>query len=293
MRETLRAIAEMQDGMWLGLGPYHEQYRAGLAAATEAQVGRRMWARDGALWGTTPARSAAIARRLGWLDLPTTMRVDVPRLEALFTEVDAAGLGRAVLLGMGCSSLAAETLALVLGVSGDHLPLTVLDSTDPAQVARVAREAPVGQTLFLVSSKSGTTTEVDALYRYFSRLAEDGAADPTAARDASRARKQFVAITDAGTPLEKLARAEGFRGIYLNPSDVGGRYSALSLFGLVPAALLGIDLDLLLERARAMSWDCRSTAAPEENPGLILGVAMGELARHGRDKLTILTSPGL
>lgn len=301
MEETLDSLARMEQGTWLSLGSYQQYVDAGLEALSQVEFGRRIWARDGSLWSSNPSEVSAIENRLGWLDLPTAMRVDVPRLGALFVEVEAAGFERVVLLGMGGSSLAAETMAQVLGVSPHHLPLTVLDSTDPAQVRRVAEEGPLNRTLFLVSSKSGTTAEVDALYRYFSgRLADEMAeTKPTSAEHATEHerttdwRRSFIAITDPGTPLEKLARAEGFRSIYLNPPDVGGRFSALSLFGLVPAALIGADLERLLIRARDMAWACRSTVPPEDNPGIRLGVVMGECARHGRDKLTLVTSPGL
>lgn len=299
MQEILEALAQLRETPWYGLGPWQQHVDAGLADVTEAEIGRRIWARDGSLWSADAGEMTSIENRLGWLDLPTSMRVDVPRLEAFFVEVEVAGLERAVLLGMGGSSLAAETMAQTLDVAPNHLPLTVLDSTDPAQVQRAAGQGPLERTLFIVASKSGTTAEVDALYRYFrERLAAEAkpqAADEHAPEAAHRRdwRQQFVAITDPGTPLEKLARAEGFRAIYLNPPDIGGRFSALSLFGLVPAALVGVDLERLLARARDMALACRATVPPAENPGIVLGVVMGECARHGRDKLTLLTSPEL
>lgn len=301
MQAMLEAMAHEEQATWFSLGPCQQHVDAGLATVSEAEVGRRIWARDGSLWSSNPSQIAAIENRLGWLELPTTSRVDVPRLEALSVEVEAAGIQRAVLLGMGGSSMAAETMAQVLGVSPHHLPLTVLDSTDPSQVRRVAEAGPLRHTLFIVSSISGTTAEVDALYRYFSgRLADEMAAPPPPASEPPLEgerpidwHKQFIAITEPGTPLEKLARTEGFRAVYLNPSDIGGRFSALSLFGLVPAALIGADLHRLLERAWKMAWSCRSTVPAEQNPGIRLGVALGECARHGHDKLTLLTSPGL
>lgn len=302
MQEALDALVQMEEAAWFSLGAYQQHVDAGLEALREIEFGRRIWARDGGLWSSSPTEIAAIEDRLGWLELPTAMRVDVPRLEALFVEVEAAGIERAVLLGMGGSSLAAETMARVLGVSPHHLSLTVLDSTDPAQVRRVAEAGPLDRTLFIVSSKSGTTAEVDALYRYFSgRLADALAtgkqpAPNGNAHESQRVadwRRHMVAITDPGTPLEKMARAEGFRAVYLNPRDIGGRFSALSLFGLVPAALVGADLERLLEGAGQMAWQCRSTVPPEDNPGIRLGLAMGECARQGRDKLTLLASPGL
>jgi len=266
-------------------------YEGALAQALERLealgAGRRIWERDGRLWSADPAVIKAIENRLGWLDLPMTMGVHIPALKALQREAWAAGFRRVVLLGMGGSSLAPEVMQEIFGRSPDHATLTVLDTTDPAQIRRVAEAGDLAEVLFIAASKSGTTIEMESLIAFFrARLQERvGASWP----------RHFIAITDSGTPLDTLASEQGFRAIYRNPSDIGGRYSALSLFGLVPGALIGVDLDRLLERAREMAQCCRLTATPTENPGLLLGALMGALANAQPpcDKLTLLTSPQL
>jgi transaldolase / glucose-6-phosphate isomerase len=218
------------------------------------------------------------ADRLGWLDLPEAIRGELAPVEA-FVRDTGAYMDRAVVLGMGGSSLAPEVFATCFGARPGHPQVTVLDSTHPAQIEPAA-EALVGtNNLYLVSSKSGGTIETMSLYSYFLTRAGDA--------------RNFAAITDPGTSLQELAEREGFGGVFLNPPDIGGRYSALSLFGLVPAALGGVDLDGLLGPAAAMAAACGPSVAPAENPGLVLGLALGRLASSGRDKLTFLTSPAL
>ncbi len=241
---------------------------------------RRMWAREPGLWSSEPPAQREIAARLGWLDLPRTMAAGTGELAAFAAEVRAAGFTRVVLLGMGGSSLAPETFARTFGVRPGFPSLTVLDSTDPAFIAEVESAAPLKQTFFLVSSKSGTTLETADLYAYFW--------DRTGGRGA-----QFAAITDPGTPLARLARERGLRRVFENPPDIGGRYSALSYFGLVPAALLGVDLAALLSRAARMADACGPGADPAANPGLRLGGALAAAFARGRDKVTIVAPPGL
>lgn len=244
-----------------------------------------IWERRGEFWSERSKTQAEIENRLGWLDLPDMMRLEVPRLEALALELQSVKIRRALLLGMGGSSLAPEVLRQVLGVAPGYLDLTVLDTTDPAQIARVEAEDDLLATAFIVASKSGTTAEVQALLDYFAaRLATRVGDDwPT----------YMLAITDPTTPLAQYAKERGFRACYLNPSDIGGRFSALSLFGLVPAALNGIDGDRLLGTAKKMALRCRNKETPLQNPGLALGAIMGGCACEGRDKLTLLTSQRL
>jgi transaldolase / glucose-6-phosphate isomerase len=183
-----------------------------------------------------------------------------------------------VLLGMGGSSLAPEVLRRTLGVREGSLDLIVLDTTHPATVTRVERSLDLERTLFIVASKSGGTIETLSHFAYFfERVGRRGG--------------QFVAITDPGTPLEALARARGFRHVFLNPPDIGGRYSALSLFGIVPASLIGADLGALLEGADAMACACDACVPNGENPGAWLGAVMGEAEKSGRDKLTLVLPP--
>lgn len=255
--------------------------RQALARLEALDAAARIWKKDPALWSETAAGRAAVLSRLGWLDAPTAMRARVGELVAFADEVRAEGVRDVVLLGMGGSSLATEVLGTSLPPPADRPSLTVLDTTDPARVRRVRERADLARTLFVVSSKSGTTVEMIALYRFFRAEVERAVAEPG---------RRFVAITDPGTPLERLAAEGGFRRTFLNPPDVGGRFSALTLFGLVPAALIGADVAGLLERGAAMAEQCGPGVAVPDHPGLRLGAALGGLARAGRDKVTLVIS---
>jgi RpiB/LacA/LacB family sugar-phosphate isomerase len=244
-------------------------------------AGPRIWKKDTSLWSDAASVQAAIGQRLGWLDVPTAMLGQISELRRFAADVRAAGFTDVVLLGMGGSSLAAEVLAATFPPPPGALALTVLDTTDPGAIRAARRRLDLAHTLFLVSSKSGTTTEVLALYRFF-RAELEARGAPAGAH--------FVAITDPGSPLERLATQERFRRTFLNPPDIGGRFSALSLFGLVPAALIGADLERLLERAVAMATACGPGVAAADNPGLRLGAALGGFALAGRDKVTLLLS---
>ncbi|MFO0705341.1 MAG: glucose-6-phosphate isomerase [Nitrospira sp.] len=249
-----------------------------LQQAARAQVVERLWRRDHTLWKPDPTE---IANRLGWLTLPDDMRVHTKDLAELAAAARTERISDVVLLGMGGSSLGPEVLRASFGSHKGMPRLWVLDSTVPAWVRHVSERIRPARTWFLVASKSGGTIEVMSLYAHFRRLIEK-----TKPNSGGR---QFIAITDPGTGLERLARDEGFRKVFSNPSDIGGRYSVLSLFGLVPAALLGIDVTKLLDRAAAMAAQCRDTAV-DANPGIQLGAAMGGLAKAGRDKVTIVAS---
>ena len=240
-----------------------------------ARVPERFWKQDPTLWPAAPASD--VASRMGWLHLPELMQEDVPRLEAFAQEVRSAGFRHVVVLGMGGSSLAPDVLGKVFGTRAGSPELLVLDTTHPDAIAELRSRIDPAHSLFVVSSKSGTTTEPLSFHRYFA--AEVRASGGDAARS-------FVAVTDPGTPLEKLARDEGFRDVFLALPTVGGRYSALTYFGLVPAAAAGIDVGALLGRAWTMAEACAPTVPVAENPGLSLGAALGLLATHGKDKLT-------
>ena len=252
---------------------------AGLVRRDGAERTRRLAARDPALWSDQPAEQREIAERLGWLGLPRAMADSLGDLADFAAGVRHDGFTRVVLLGMGGSSLAPETFARVFGAKPGHPPLAVLDSTDPAFIARVERAGPLEKTFFLVSSKSGTTLETSDLFSWFwERTGRRGA--------------QFAAITDPGTPLAALGRERGLRRVFEAHADVGGRYSALSHFGLVPAALLGVDLAALLARAATMAEACRGAAA-DPGPGARLGAALAAAWQAGRDKVTLVTGAGL
>src|SRR5215210_1220028 len=239
--------------------------------AAEEDVARRMWQRDGTLWA--PEGTPEVTDRLGWLTIAGKMLEEADALDAFVAECKADGLTDAVLLGMGGSSLAPEVFRLSYGDAGG-LRLHVLDSTEPEQIAAVEAEIDVAKTLFIVSTKSGGTIETLSLFKHFHGLQGDGS--------------HFIVVTDPGSTLVDLAEEHGFRRTFLNDSEIGGRYSALSYFGLVPAALAGIDGRPILEGAQVAEQACSDFDAPEDNAGLWLGLALGELARAGRDKLTFV-----
>lgn len=267
--------------------------RFGSAAAAVAEaldraqandVARRLWAGDLSLWTQNPLVQNLIADRLGWLRVAETMRAGVPDLTAWGAEI-AQDVDDVVLLGMGGSSLAPEVMAAVLPQAEGSPQLTVLDTTDPSAVRRVESSLDLNRALFIVASKSGGTLETATLADYFwSRYAAAGIEAPG---------QHFVAITDPGTSLADLAQDHAYARVFLNPPDIGGRYSALSFFGLVPAALAGIDLAPLLDRAIAAGQSSAANPSVNTNPPVTIGVALGALALAGRDKLTLVPSASL
>lgn len=246
------------------------------------RVAERLWEKDGSLWAGSGKPAEELAAWMGWLDLPHDMRDQVAELERLARDVKADGYARAAVLGMGGSSLAPELFSRVFGdtlgapAGSAGMELRILDSTHPDAVRGFREWAESARTIFCVSSKSGSTTEPNAFH---------------AAMAAFAPALDFIAITDPGSSLAELARAQEFRAIVEGVPSVGGRYSALSVFGLVPAALHGVDLGGLLGSAAEMADACRRPATA--NPGLQLGATIGEAAAAGRDKLTIFTSPRL
>ncbi len=259
-------------------------YRASLDSLVRENAVGRLFARDAALWKKEPEHQKIILNRLGWLEAPSWLRARIEELAAFAAEVRAEGFTRVLLLGMGGSSLAPEVLAMVMRVSPGAPTLEVLDSTDPAAVHTAETSHRLDRTFFLVSSKSGRTIETLSQYRYFrSRLERSGIQD---------AGRRFAAITDPGSALDRLAREEHLRRVFLNPVDIGGRYSALSYFGMVPAALLGIHLEGFAERA-SQAAEVAANPDPARNDPLRLGAFLGAAAKAGRDKLTLLTSPTL
>jgi len=245
-----------------------------------------IWAKDAAAFA--PAMGGAgISDNLGWLNAPSDMERELAGIAAFADEVRKTGFRRVVLLGMGGSALPAEVLARVFGPSAGWLNVFVLDCTDPAAVAAVEASIDLERTLFVVASKSGTTPEVCAFERYFwSKMMHRWGGD------AGRAGQHFVAVTDADTELHKRAVANHYRRVFNNASDISGRFSALATFGLLPAALMGIDIGRLVARAKTMAAACRD-ATPTQNPGVTLGALMGALAAVGRDKLTLFLSAEL
>jgi transaldolase/glucose-6-phosphate isomerase len=265
------------------LGDHEALVTEALDEMAAGDVVDRIWAHDHTVWQPDPGE---ITNRLGWLDIADRMEDEIPRLEELADTVRAAGYTDVLLLGMGGSSLAPDVFSKTFGTREGYLNLAVLDSTDPSAVMAAAKGLDLRHTLFIVASKSGSTVETLSFFRFFYNrvalaLGEDQAGD------------HFIAVTDPGSKLIDLAEQHGFRALFLNDPNIGGRYSALSFFGLVPAALLGIDLDRLLDRAVTAAAGCQGDASGEENPGARLGAILGELALAGRDKVTFVTSPAI
>ena len=266
----------------LELGKYQSRVQRRLKAWQAEGFAGRIWRKDWTIWSATP--QPELSDRLGWLELPQTMAKEVANLVAFASKARADDIRYIVLLGMGGSSLAPEVFQKTFGNAPGYPELVMLDSTHPGAVKSVEARIDLARSLFLVSSKSGTTTETNSFFFYFwdklKRLKDDPG-------------RHFVAITDPGTPLEKLAAERKFRAAFNAPEDVGGRYSALTMFGLVPAALIGVDIGALLARARCMSDGCGALVEESQNPALALGAALGELALAKRDKVTFLCSPSL
>ena len=241
----------------------------------------RLWSRDAALWtgGDEP-------RWLGWLDIAGTQLEHLGPLQTLQQDIAHGPFDHAVLLGMGGSSLCPDVLRQSFGRVAGAPDLRVLDSTDPAQVRSVEQRIDLRRTLFIVSSKSGTTLEPTLLYRYFRDRVQSVTGE-------DKAGAQFIAVTDPGSRLEQDAVAGEFRQVFHGVPDIGGRYSALSHFGMVPAAVMGLDVECLLSRAAAVRARCTTSTPLADNPGVMLGLTLGAAVRTGRDKVTFVVSPGI
>ena len=247
---------------------------ARVKTATDSDVARRIWKKDPSLWGGD-ADTPEITDRLGWLNVSATMLEHIDSLHELVASCRESGYTDAVLLGMGGSSLGPEVLRRSFGTVPGGLRLQVLDSTHPDEIAAVQGSIDIAKTVFIVSSKSGGTVETLSQYHHFRQFAGP---------------EQFVVVTDPGSPLDTLAADDGLRATFRNTPDIGGRYSVMSYFGLVPAALMGIDVDALLQGCQTAEQTCAHYDSTQSNSGLWLGATLGELARHGRDKLTFIVS---
>ena len=241
----------------------------------------RLWARDPSLW-----TGADEGGWLGWLGIVEDQLTHAERLTSLGEEVRAAGFRDAVVLGMGGSSLCPEVLALTFGAQPGSPRLRVLDSTDPAQIKTLGDKVDPACALFIVSSKSGSTLEPNIFKQYFFERVKE-------AVGADQAGDHFIAVTDPGSKLQKVAEDDGFRHIFHGVPSIGGRYSALSDFGMVPAAIMGVDVARFLERTHRMALACSPRQPAEDNPGVVLGSILGSAANQGRDKVTIIASPGI
>ncbi len=261
-----------------------EQTRALHASLKEWKEGdkvKKLWARDASLW-TNEDESVW----LDWLTVADDQQPQVEAVKAFAAEIKSAGFTHTVLLGMGGSSLCPEVMSKTFGHIAGFPDLKILDSTDPDQIATLENSIDIAKTLFIVSSKSGSTLEPNIYKQYFFKKVSD-----LVGKD--KAGKQFIAITDPGSKLQTVAEKDKFRKIFYGLPGIGGRYSALSNFGMVPSAVLGIDLEKFIDKTGEMVHACSATVPVEENPGVVLGTMIGLMAKAGRDKLTLIASPGI
>ncbi len=266
-------------------GPYEASIREWIRKAEKQSLVKRLWGKDATLWKKSPKDHAGIVSRLGWLTAAHPMKDRAATLKAFADEIRKEGTAHIVLLGMGGSSLAPEVFQSVSGNKPGYPELLVLDSTDPLKVRDIQEKIDLQKTVFIVSSKSGGTLELMSFYKFFFEKVK--------ALEADKAGQRFIAITDPGSPLEKLAKENNFRRVFLAPEDVGGRFSALTYFGLVPAVLIGVDIDKVLRGAEKMMDDSSLAVSYEDNSSLALGISMAVLAEEGRDKLTLVTPDNL
>lgn len=270
--------AGVMDRQKLAPGIYADSVNKAIKKIDKEFVNGRLWNKDSSLWTSYNPERATIENRMGWLDVLET--IDIESIKSLQAEIKASDFEYAVLLGTGGSSLAADVLYEVFGKQEDFPSFVVLDSSDPLRIKEVEAQIKLAKTLFIVSSKSGKTVETLAFYRYFWQQTGENS-------------EQFIAITNADTPLADIATEKNFRKLYLNPADIGGRYSALSYAGLIPAAITGVDIDKLWASAKHMIDASHENIPGQYHPGISLGVVMGVLAQQGRDKLTIYTTESM
>jgi transaldolase / glucose-6-phosphate isomerase len=280
--QLLKTIEERRMSAASSLGPITDSVARRIAQLEADAVPARLWQHDPTLWTTDPEGQVEVQKRMGWLDSPEKARQLIPSYKAFADEIHGEKIGRVLVLGMGGSSLTAEVFSSLQAAAKIDAPvsLAILDSTDPEQVSLAGGNFPPDKSLYIVASKSGGTAEVMAAFDYFWALSKG---------DGSR----FVATTDPGTSLEALARKNNFRRIFSSDESVGGRFSALTDFGMVPAALLAMDLERFLDRADWMKQQSGVHVPAARNPGLVLGAVLGEAALAGRDKLTILADAPL
>ena len=288
-----RLLAAVENGRRNGLTSVLDRQRCSLPDDLASQVdavvddwqksgkARRLWAGDATLWTGRDEN-----RWLGWLNIADEQSAHIGPLQDIAREVANTGVLHAVLLGMGGSSLGADVLRSTFGTIHGFPEFHVLDSTDPAQIAALERRIDLGRTLFIVSSKSGTTLEPNILLRHFLERMRQAVGDHLAGG-------HFIAITDPDSSLQHIAEHSGFRNVFFGAPDIGGRYSVLSNFGLVPAALMGIDVARLLDRTELMVHSCAASVPARDNPAVVLGAILATLAGAGRDKVTLIASPGI
>jgi len=280
LEEKCDLLKKKSSSIIFHLGEKEKQISAAYAKLINEKIVSRIWEKDFTVWSNEPAE---ISNRLGWLDSPAETRAALSEITEFVESVKSDGFTTALLMGMGGSSLAPEVFRLTFGVQNGYLDLHVLDSTDPAVILKYTKELDLEKTLFVVSTKSGGTVETLSFMKYFYNLTLDKLGKKEVG-------KHFVAITDPGSKLEKIASELHFRKTFLNDPNIGGRFSALSFFGIVPAALVGVDIELILNRADVEIKELKNS---DKNLDAFLGVSLGELANNKIDKLTFITSSEL
>ena len=264
---------------------FKKEIEAAYTSMDEKQVGPRLYHKDPYLWKTDDGQAQMIAENMGWLNLPDNFTEVTQKLTAFSSKVKDEGYKYAVLLGMGGSSLCSEVARETFDTADGFLELLVLDNTDSAAIIEIEEQIDIEKTLFIVATKSGGTKETLSFFRYFY--------DQLDKKGNKKTGDHFVAITDAGSPLVKIANDYKFREVFINPPGIGGRYSVLSDFGLLPMAMMGIDIKLIMDSARQMKVSCDATVPSAYNPGLSLGLTLGICQRHGRDKVTFVLSSSI
>ena len=268
----------------ISCGKLEMEINAAYNSIDKEQTGKLLFAKESKIWKRDLQETKEIEQRLGWLTLPDNFTENVEMLTAFASQIKEEGYTHVVLLGMGGSSLCSEVARKTFGTTKGYLQLYVLDNTDPSAIVELENKINIDKTLFIAASKSGNTEETLSFFHYFYHQLEN--------KEVKNIGNNFVAITDDGTPLVKIAKQYKFRKIFINPSDLGGRYSVLSDFGLVPMALMGINIHVFLSSAEQMEISCKNLPAAT-NPGISLGAALGICQKHGRDKVTFVLSSSI
>jgi len=284
-RKRTDVLGAELDRVTYSLGAIQSQIDETLTRIQSENLVRRIWAKDPTVWHQNPEHQKIIRKALGWLTISQEQLPHIGQLQAVAQDIKNAGFQHILLLGMGGSSLCPEVLRMTYGVMDGYPELHVLDSTVPSQVRSFEQQVDLSKTVCIVASKSGSTTEPLVFQKYFFERMRQVVG--------KEAGQHFVAITDPGSLLEGVAKELQFRHILPGVPEIGGRYSALSNFGMVPAALMGVNIDRFLHQAERMRHSCDASVPAQENPGVRLGAVLGSLAKAGRDKLTFVTSPAL
>jgi transaldolase/glucose-6-phosphate isomerase len=266
--------------MQYSLGSFEQHVKQQLEEFEKKDAARKIWEKNASLW-----TGADEGEWLGWLDVVAEQQKQLNKFRDLTEDMKKAGFTQALLIGMGGSSLCVEVLRLTFGVQPGHPDMHVLDSTVPAQVLRTRQKLDMAKTVIIVASKSGGTTEPNVLMQYFYEETKKAVGDKVG--------QHFIAVTDPGSSMEKRAKELNFRHVFYGLPSIGGRFSALSNFGMVPSAVMGYDVKTILERAQKMVEACGANVPFNQNPGAVLGTILGVLAKNGHDKVTVIASPGI